>query len=93
MINGPFRIMVNGLHLYSVSLDSGHSKRFTILPEQSPIHAHVHTPTALVSHSGEHPEDAGDLTLTTSSPTDGGAGDLTLATSSLAEGGAVGTGI
>ena len=45
---------VNGLHLYSVFPASGHSKRFTILPSQhSPVHAHIHTPTAVSTTQGD----------------------------------------
>ena len=45
---------VNGLHLYSVFPASGHSKCFTILPSQhSPVHAHIHTPTAVSTTQGD----------------------------------------
>ena len=36
-------LMVNGLHLYSAFLTSGHLKPFSIFPN---IHAQIHTPTA-----------------------------------------------
>ena len=40
-------IIVKGLHLYSTFQTSGHSKRFTIFASHSPIHTHIHTPTAV----------------------------------------------
>ena len=44
----------NVLYLYCAFLTSGHSTRFTI--EHSPIHAHIHTPTAMSTMQGTHPQ-------------------------------------
>ena len=38
--------LINGLHLYSAFLTSGHSKCYNIA-SHLPIHAHIHTPTVV----------------------------------------------
>ena len=43
--------MVDGLHLYSSFLITGHPKRST-MASNSPIHAHIHAPTAVSTMQG-----------------------------------------
>ena len=46
--------MVNGMHLHSTFLTSGHSKCFTIFTQHSPIHAHtIHTTTVESATQGD----------------------------------------
>ena len=48
----PHSRMVNGLHLFSAFLTSGHSDTLYNTASHSPIHAHIHTPAAESSMQG-----------------------------------------